>query len=211
MRSILFILGLTTALSACQNAPKAAMIYDFGVTPVSAMSGMSATSGISRVSTAHLPPMLLAPVPTHAAFDSTGIFYRLGYHNAQQLLPYTQSHWTIPVTQLFHQRLRQHLGQNRPVLQATQGVMVATGTLRLHWEIEEFSQWFESPQHSKAIVRIVATMGRIKSGNKEELVAQRSFTAEHPAPTADAAGGVQALTQASDAVIAEIAQWAGSY
>jgi cholesterol transport system auxiliary component len=39
------------------------------------------------------------------------------------------------------------------------------------------------------------------------LLAQRSFIAQQPAPSPDAAGGVRALTAASDRVLSEIAQW----
>jgi cholesterol transport system auxiliary component len=41
----------------------------------------------------------------------------------------------------------------------------------------------------------------------ERLVAQRTFTVQRPAPTADAAGGVRALSAATDAAAAEIAGW----
>jgi len=38
-------------------------------------------------------------------------------------------------------------------------------------------------------------------------VAQRSFMVQRPATSADAPGGVRALTLASDAVIAELVAW----
>jgi len=38
-------------------------------------------------------------------------------------------------------------------------------------------------------------------------VAQRSFDVQRPAPTADAAGGVRALSAASEAAAQEIAAW----
>ena len=41
----------------------------------------------------------------------------------------------------------------------------------------------------------------------ERQVAQRSFLVQRPSPSADAAGGVRALTAATDAAALEIAGW----
>ena len=187
-------------LSACASstAPVFDAVYDLGIAP-------------TTTQTASTKPILLASVQSNQALDSTAILYRLSEHNAQQLQPYTQSHWAMPAPQLLHQRLRQQLGQHRAVLQSNQGVTAPAGTLRLHWEIEEFSQWFESKESSKAVVRVVVTLGRMQSGNKEEFVAQRNFSAQAPAPTANAAGGVLALTQATDSLINDITRWVENY
>jgi cholesterol transport system auxiliary component len=45
------------------------------------------------------------------------------------------------------------------------------------------------------------------TGGGERLVAQRSFEVQRPAPSADAAGGVRALTAATDAAAQELAAW----
>lgn len=194
------VAGLSISLTACQTATPKTAIYDFGLSPYAATPSTSVKA-----------PIVLVPLTARGVVDGTGVLYRLGYADAHQLLPYTQSRWTMPIPQLLHQRLQQYVGQSRAVLQPKQGVNMAVGTLRLHGEVEEFSHWFDAPQSSKAVVRIVITLGRVQNGGKEEFVAQRRFTAERPAPSPDAAGGVMALTQASDAVIAEVAQWTGSY
>jgi cholesterol transport system auxiliary component len=41
----------------------------------------------------------------------------------------------------------------------------------------------------------------------EKLLAQRLFALQRPAPSADAAGGVRALTAAADAAVQELGQW----
>jgi cholesterol transport system auxiliary component len=41
------------------------------------------------------------------------------------------------------------------------------------------------------------------------LVAQRSFSAQVPAPTADASGGVRALSVAADEVAKQLSDWVG--
>jgi cholesterol transport system auxiliary component len=76
----------------------------------------------------------------------------------------------------------------------------------LQLELDEFSQVFESPANSVGLIRLRATLVEsLPSG--EKLLAQRSFTVQRPAPSADAPGGVRALTLASDAVIEEISVW----
>jgi cholesterol transport system auxiliary component len=108
--------------------------------------------------------------------------------------------------QLLRQRLHDQLGQRRAVLNAAQGVVADKPAMVLHLELDEFSQLFETAQQSSGLVRLRATLGQGGQGS-QRLVAQRSFIVQRPAATADAAGGVRALTEASDAVIAEIAQW----
>ena len=71
-------------------------------------------------------------------------------------------------------------------------------TLRV--SLEEFSQYFESPTSSVGLVRLRATLIRSAPGG-DRVLAQRTFTAQRPAPSADAPGGVKALAAASDAVV----------
>ena len=78
--------------------------------------------------------------------------------------------------------------------------------MSMHVELDEFSQLFDSAEHSTGLVRLRATVGQANAG-ADRLVAQRSFVVQRPAPTQDAAGGVRALTLAVDAVVAEIAEW----
>jgi cholesterol transport system auxiliary component len=78
--------------------------------------------------------------------------------------------------------------------------------MNLHLDLDEFSQLFETADRSSGLVRLRATLGQGGEG-AERLLAQRSFVVQRPASSADAAGGVRALTQATDALIAEIDQW----
>lgn len=190
---------MTLALGACsplQPHPRAP-VYDFGPGPV-------ASSPSNRM--APLPSLVLAEVEANAALDSTAVLYRLAYSDAQQLRPYAQARWSMAPAQLLRQRLREHLGQRRAVLNAAQGMVVPPAALSLHLELDEFSQLFESAERSSGLVRLRATVGQAASG-MERLIAQRSFVVQRPASTADAAGGVRALTAAADAVIDEIAVW----
>jgi cholesterol transport system auxiliary component len=76
----------------------------------------------------------------------------------------------------------------------------------LRVELEEFSQLFDAPNDSKGVLRLRCTLLENTAGG-ERLVAQRSFEVQRPAPSADAAGGVRALTAATDAAAQDIARW----
>ena len=132
------------------------------------------------------------------------MLYRLAYADAQQLRPYAQARWSMPPAQLVRQRLRDQLGQQRVVLNPGRRRRRALCILRL--ELEEFTQVFETPERSVGLVRLRATLLE-NARRARTLVAQRRFTVQRPAPSADAAGGVRALTAATDAAIDEIAQW----
>jgi cholesterol transport system auxiliary component len=193
------ICGAAGMLVACAlpAPPVRAEVYDFG-------PGAVATPATNRM--APLPPLALAEVEAAAALDSTAVLYRLAYADAQALRPYAQARWSMPPAQLVRQRLREHLGQRRAVLQAVQGVGVAKPGLTLHLELDEFSHWFESPQRSSGLVRMRGTLAHT-TGGVERLVAQRSFVMQQPATSADAAGGVRAMAAATDALIQEVDQW----
>lgn len=76
----------------------------------------------------------------------------------------------------------------------------------LRLELEEFSQLFDTPDASSGVLRVRATLSQRGAGG-EGLLAQRSFIARQSAPTADAAGGVRALTAATDQVVKDIEAW----
>lgn len=190
---------MVLGLSACSPLqPQArATVYDFGPGAVTAAPAKR---------TAPLPALVLGEVEANAALDSTAVLYRLAYSDAQQLRPYAQTRWSMAPAQLLRQRLREQLGLRRAVLNAAQGVVVGKPAMNLHLDLDEFSQLFESAERSSGLVRLRATLGQGGEG-LERLLAQRSFVVQRPASSADAAGGVRALTQATDAVIAELDQW----
>jgi cholesterol transport system auxiliary component len=187
------LLLVAAALVGCAAPAARLAVFDFG-------PGATRPQVSNRMA---LAPLMLSDVEASSALDSTAVLYRLVYSDAQQLRPYAQARWSMPPAQLLRQRLRESLGQQRSVL-APGDAMVA-GTLVLRLELEEFSQLFASAQSSAALVRVRATLSR--SGSPTRLLAQTSFVQQQPGRSADAAGGVQALAHASDAVILEIAQW----
>ncbi len=191
---------LLTACAALPDKPVRAVTYDFG-------PGVVATSAVQAInaSTA-LPPVALTEIDSSVALNGSAVLYRLMYFNAQELRPYAQARWSMPPAQLLRQRLSAQLGKTRAVLNPGDGVAGSTSPWAVRLELEEFSQLFESTTASVGLLRLRATVVQA-TAQGEKLLGQRSFVVQRPAPSADVAGGVQALTAASDAVVLEIDQW----
>lgn len=199
------VFGLVFTLAACSvlpQAPARATLYDFGPGPLQATA---ADAGA-------LPPLSLADVEAQGqgSDTSTALNYRLAYADAQQLRPYMQARWSQPPAALVQQRLREILGQRRAILSAGDQPIAARNAPQrpavLRVTVEEFSQVFQSATQSTGLLRLRATVvDSVPAG--EVLVAQRVFTVQHPAPTADAAGGARALAAATDQAAQEVAQW----
>ena len=179
------------------QTPARAVVYDFGPGAVVSPAASAGTP---------LPVLVLADVESPAALDTTAVLYRLNYSDAQQLRPYAQARWSMPPAQLVRQRMRETLGQQRAVLPQADGVAPRAAALTLRVALEEFSQLFEAADRSTGLVRVRATLSQGGAG-RDQLVAQRSFVVQRDRTSADAAGGVRALTAATDAVIADIDQW----
>lgn len=202
----LFVIYLLS-LAGC-TLPRAAstpVVYDFG-------PGTLQTAPSTRI--ANLPPLEFSTPQTSTALNSTAVLYRLAYADAQQLKPYTLARWSMPPAQLIGQRLRAQLGLRRAIV-APGDIALANQTrttpeplLNLHLELEEFSQLFDAPDKSSGVLRLRATLTQRGTAG-ETLLAQRSFIAQQAAPTADAGGGVRALTAATDQVITDIEAWLG--
>lgn len=195
---------LLGACSALPDKPTRAALYDFGPGPLT-------TPASTRQ--APLPPLALADISTPGGvLDNQSVLYRLAYADAQNLRPYSQARWSMPPAQLVRQRLREVLSRNRAVLNAGEGPALNRGPNQgvlprvLQLELEEFSHFFAAPASSVGLVRLRATLVET-TPTGEKLLAQRNFTVQRPASSADAPGGVRALTAATDAAIEEISTW----
>lgn len=182
---ILFVLSLL--LSACFTAGKrggdsALAVYDLG-------------PALERKAE-HL---LLAPMAVEVRaplwFDSLGIDYRLAYAEPGRLREYSRARWAGPPAQLIQLRLIRELG----LIPAGQGRAACV----LRFEVDEFSQIFETPSLSRA-----ALQGRVQWLNRgRERLAERLVNIEIPAASADSQGAVSALTATVDRLTAAIEQW----
>ena len=204
----IFAAGLVLAITGCASVvpdkPVRAIAYDFGpgvITPAAASAATAAPASATIV---------LADIETSSAFDGSALLYRLGYADAHQLRPYASARWSAAPTQLIRQRLREQLGQSRPVLDLSESAALARSggvmprVLRI--ELEEFSQLFDSPSQSWGLLRLRASLFD-NDASGEKLIGQRNIVKREPAPSADASGGVRALAAATDAAAAEITQW----
>lgn len=196
---VLAFLALAGCGTALQQARPA--VYDFGpgalLTPTSVADAKSAPS----------TPLIIGEINATAALDSTAVQYRMAYSDALQLKPYSRARWSMAPADLIRQRLREQLGQSRTLLNPGEGGqsgMSAPNTLRV--DLEEFSQLFESPDNSIGLLRMRVTLIQTQA-NGATRAAQRSIIVQRPAPSADAAGGVRALTAATDAAMQEVDDW----
>ena len=200
---IFFGMLVLSGCSALPDKPVRAVLYDFGP------GDLSVNTAVLQ---APLPALAIDDVSTSGgALDNQAVLYRLTYQNAQELRPYTMARWSTPPAQLIRQRVREQLGQRRSIFDARGGLALnrsqnAILPLMLRLDLEEFSQVFTAPETSVGLIRFRATLIEQTTGG-EKLVAQRHVVAQRPAPTADAQGGVLALTQATDAAIEEVDQW----
>ena len=216
-----FGLVFLAGCSVLPTPPERPVVYDFGPGLPVAPAGQPASSngnGTAAMPAARLPTLALADVQSVGRSDnSTAVLYRLAYTDARQLRPYQLARWSLPPAQLVQQALRTQLGERRAVLSADDALAAARegvagssapGSLPtvLRAELEEFSQVFSSASASGALVRLRATLVE-PTADGEKLLGQRLFTAQVPAPTADAAGGTRALADASAQVAQGVAQW----
>lgn len=193
---VLLFLALTGC--ALPSQPARPVVYDFG-------------PGLLAAAPTHdepkLPALALDMVETNPALDSTAILYRLAYADRQQLRPYGQARWSMTPAQLLRQRLRQHFSLRRALLNPGDiSHPGAPSPVLLRIELEEFSQLFEAPDQSVGLLRLRATLTQ-PSPQGERWLAQHNLLVQRAAPSADAPGGVQALTAATDAALQELDLW----
>lgn len=185
---------------ALPDKPRTTTAYDFG-------PGSSVAAAPSAASPApSLPAIVLLEVEATPALDGQALLYRLAYADAQALLPYAQARWSMPPAQLLKKEARARLGAARPILAAGESVAGNPAPWQLRLELEEFSQVFEAPAASNGLVRLRASVTQ-PSPQGERLIGQRWVTAQRPAATADAPGGVRALSAATQAALDEIDAW----
>jgi cholesterol transport system auxiliary component len=147
--------------------------------------------GPPGVSAAPRSNVQVLDVTAPAWLAGSGLAYRLEYRDPYRREVYRDSRWAAPPADLLEERLRQRSASS------TRGGPV----VQVRLELEEFSQVFSSPAQSRVLLRVRAW--------RSDAAAPKVFEISQPAPSADAAGAVQALSGASDALIDQILRWAG--
>lgn len=188
----LLIAASGALFAGCSVIPRSesALLYDLG--PLRAQQNGAALPA--------LPPISVADASSPAWLDNTMMFFRLNYANEQQPRPYAHARWSMTPAQLLSQRLKSRIVQSGGVaLSASDG---ATGVPVLRIEVDDFTQNFDSPGQSSARVALRASAFKGRA-----LIAQKSFVEQASTPSADAAGGAKALSDASDAAISRLIAW----
>ena len=186
-------LALGFACGACgispMSAPTEVTQYDFGPLPAK-----NAAQGLRQ-------PLVIYDVSAPAWLDSSLIYYRLAYQDAARPQAYADSRWVGSPAELIGSRVRGRLAASGKggVVHPADGTR-ASYALRI--ELGEFAQVFDAPGHSRAVVRLRATVL-----GKNALLAQKNFSVERPAETPDAEGGVRALIEASDEAVDQLVAW----
>ena len=124
-----------------------------------------------------------------------GMEYRLAYADIARLREYSRARWAGPPAQLIQQRLVQQLGFVAP------GQRRAGCVLRI--DITEFSQVFESPDHSHALLQArLQWLDRTRSS-----IAVRELSLRSDSPSSDARGAGTALSDSIEQLTVTIRQW----
>ncbi len=184
----LFALCMALTLSACIVPEPAVrpMMFDLGQPPVPA--GNAPARQV----------LVVGEVQSVRRLDANYIFYRLDYANPQEPKPYANSRWAMPPSQLLGQRIKSRLSQDFAVV--SPGDAVNAPILKI--ELESFDHEFLDRKDSQGVMQFRASLLR-----NRQLLAQRTFRAERPALSADAQGGVRALTLATDDLLEDLASW----
>ena len=204
LSTLVIALCLTACSSLAPDKPVRATTYDLGPVPVPPAATQAQTQMQTQM------PIVLEDNEAAPALETSALLYRLAYADAHQLLPYAHARWSAQPARLVRQRLRERLGRDRAVLDPTESASLArvAGTMPrvLHVELEEFSQTFDSQAQSWGVLRLRAPLLSNTPGG-EKLIGQRVIAKREDAPSADAAGGVRALSAAANAAADEIAEW----
>ena len=172
------------AVSAGNSRPIA--VYDFGLP--AARSGAGAEW-----------PKVALEVVSPPWFDALNVDYRLAYDDPLKQREYSGSRWAGAPGVLLSQRLRQSLGMAN-----ASGNEAADCLLR--FELQEFSQVFDSPTQSRGVLQGGASL----IDARKQRIAAKNFLIEKPAASQDARGGVDALVAASSDLASQLAGWLDS-
>ncbi|WP_407935948.1 ABC-type transport auxiliary lipoprotein family protein [Cupriavidus necator] len=161
--------------------------------------GPSAALPATNPGPAPMPRLRVAQTDGPNWLEGNALYYRLQYAQAQRLQAYATQRWVTSPTRLFDERLREAV--------SARGALTwfgDTSVPALKVDLLEFEQVFDSATTSQGVVRLRATVYH------RGMIGQQTFEARRPAPSGDGAGGVKALADASDAVIAALLDWTGT-
>lgn len=178
-RNVMMI-GLILTLSGCVGVGKghsSNAVYDFGFT-------------IDKSSLTSVVPV--QDIGRKVPLDNRHIRYRLAYDNVARVYFYADSHWSTTPAELLTQKLKEIAA--KPTQE----------NCSLQIELEIFDHVFDTKLESKGVALLMATLMQKKT---RTVIASQLFKEEVTANTADARGGVAALSQAGMKAINNIILW----
>ena len=192
MRQLALVLGLCVFSGCSLMTSKAPPKTEFDFGPES--SAPSDPAPLSQVQ------LVVYDVSAPTWMDGTAMYYRLAYQNAAVPLPYAKSEWVMSPSALLTERLRSRAAVRADGGARLVGVQTAS-VYRLHSELLEFEQIFDTSNRSHGVLRLRATL------EGEGTWAQRTFAIDRRAPTPNAAGGVTALAECTDELMRLLGEW----
>lgn len=180
MKLFLFLpLVLALILPGCAGQPVAPDVAEYGLPAVSA--------GAS-------PLLRSVEVGAPSWFSGRGIQYHLAYADVARRSIYANSRWIAPPPEMLERFLARNLaGEGKS----------APGICRLQIELDEFHQMFDTPQASRGMLAVRATL--LAQGGTP--LARQSFSAARPAGSPDAHGGIAALGLAVGDLSRSLGRW----
>jgi cholesterol transport system auxiliary component len=190
LTTLLLTSALAVSLFACTStAPPGKLTYDLG--PVLSVPAVSRQAELR---------IAFADISTPAALDSEAMWYRLLYDNPQQARAYAQHRWSMTPAALLTQSLSLNFAsQGGQVLHSSEAD-ASTPVLKI--ELVEFAQLFPSPSVSSAQISLRASLFV-----NSHLLAQRYFSQNVAADSADAPAGARAMAHASSALGTALYEW----
>jgi len=176
-------LAIVLGVSACGNlgapAPRAAL-FDLGlVEPLDPPAPA-------------VPASLEVRAPSWLSY--TAMQYRLEYHQPARRDAFLESRWVSPPAEMLRQALDRALVAN----------VVPTNECRLHVDLDEFVQVFDSARSSHAEI---AARAALLPARSDGVLVRQTFVVRQPTPTADAPGGVIAHRRAVQDLAQQLAAW----
>jgi cholesterol transport system auxiliary component len=194
-KTILVLAILITGCSVTPQSRTSSTVYDLGL--------IRSADSSSIVQMPTWVSLMVADAVSPTWLDSQTIQYRLAYHDPSQSHGYANSRWAASPAALITHRVRSHLASvtQNAVLGAGDGVRT---DYILRIGLEEFSQVFDTPDQSRVVVRLRASL--VSRGGRQ-LLSQRNFSIDQETTQPDATGAVHALTIAVDRLTGELTEW----
>jgi cholesterol transport system auxiliary component len=199
-KQIIALVPAALLLAGCISTSAPVHVQHFTL----AGAGSAPASSAEQAGVEHRPILRIAEITAPNWLDGTNLYYRLAYKDNAQISAYSQSEWVAPPPVLIGNVLQSTLagsGQWKAILGPRD---VTRADVAIKIQLDNFAQTFSSTEQSQGVLDATAT---VIDGKSNGIIAQRHFHIEKPATSADAAGGVQALSKAAHAFASKLAPW----